>query len=164
MNIDRMLERCQRLEERAAALYHRFVVSGGTTRGVRALWTALAREEDGHARSLAAVRSNLSVTAAETRIDGWDETLAEIERCLAVQDLSPGASVDQQLSIALDLEMTELEALRQTLLSATGQPEGEADPTDHAVRLADAAETFSTDSRVRLQTALLRARERLTRA
>jgi hypothetical protein len=109
------------------------------------------------------VRSKLSDAAARTRIDGWEEALEEVERCLAVEDPGPGASVEQQLSMALDLEMTELEALRRALLAATNQPEG-ADPTEHAVRLAGAAVTFSSDPHVGLQAALLRARARMTQS
>ena len=50
MRLDDMLDRCQRLEERAAALYRSYAASTRAEPSACALWTELAREEEEHAR------------------------------------------------------------------------------------------------------------------
>ena len=162
MELDEMLDRCRRLEERAGAVYRSYAAATRADPALCALWTALAREEEEHARAIALARARLDPPAGwRTWLEGWAEALAEVEqRLLAAEQLGPGATTNHQLSAALDLEMTELEALRHVLLAASDQPEIDA-PSAHAARLAEAAVTLSNDPQVRLQAALLSARSRL---
>jgi chromosome segregation ATPase len=162
MRLDDMLDRCRRLEERAAALYRSYAASARAELPLHALWTALAREEEEHAHSIAVARSRLEATEGwRTRVEGWREALEEVEKRLAAaESLGGEATTARHLSAALDLEMTELEALRHVLLAASGQPEDDA-PAAHAVRLAEAATRLSDDPHIRLQAALLRARARV---
>lgn len=162
MRLDAMLKRCERLEERAATLYRAYAAASRAESALCALWTALAREEEDHARSIARARAHAGPTAArQTWIDGWEESLAEVEDRLHVaEQLEPGAPPAHQLSAALDLEMTELEALRHVILAACEQPELDP-PVGHAVHLAHAAERLCDDPEVRLQAAMLRARASL---
>lgn len=162
MQIEAMLDRCERLEQRAAALYRGFASSTREEPRLCALWTDLAREEEEHARSIAAARARLRMKG-EWRmwLDGWEEALAGVEERLgAAERLGPGATDVQQLTAALDLEMTELEAFRRVLLAAARTPDPGA-PERHAELLADAAERLTDDPQVRLQAALLRARVRV---
>jgi hypothetical protein len=163
MQLDAMLERCRRLEERSAALYRAYAAASRSDPALCALWTELARDEEAHARSIALARARTDATMMwRTAIDGWEESLVDVEDRLAAAELvGAEAPVHRQLTAALDLEMSELEAMRQVLIAVCCQP-SEA-PDDHAVRLAEAAERFSDDPHVRLQTALLRARTRLKR-
>lgn len=155
-----MLARCRRLEERAAAVYRSFAATDRSAPPLCALWTALAREEDEHARSLITARAAHEGATGETQLEGWEDAIEEVQRCLtAAEDLGPGAPTDRQLAAALDLEMTELEALRYALLAAADRPE-HTEPSTHALRLADAALKFSNDPHVGLQAALLRAQTR----
>jgi len=161
MELDRMLARCRRLEERAAAVYRSFAATARSTPPLCALWTALAREEEEHARSLTMARTARKGATGETQLEGWEEAIEEVQRCLAAaEDLGPGAPTDRQLAAALELEMTELEVLRHALLAAADRPEF-TEPSAHALRLADAAASFSNDPQVGLEAALLRARTRL---
>ena len=80
--------------------------------------------------------------------------LSEAER------LSRGAGVDQQLAAALELEMTEIEPLRQMLVAVSRRRPPRPIAESHALRLADAAERFSAHPHVRQLAALLRARVR----
>ena len=82
------------------------------------------------------------------------------ERLAAAERLGSGATSSEQLSAALDLEMSELDALRRVLLAVTGRPD-RSDPSRHAEHLAEMAEPLTEDPHVRLQAALLRARARL---
>jgi rubrerythrin len=161
--LDRMLERCRALEERAGAVYRGFAAAARSQPELCALWTALAREEDEHARTLA--RALLRLPATErwrTRLDGWEEALADVEeRLAAAAGLGSGASPDLHLAAALDLELSELEVLRQELLAVTNHTASLPRTEDHAERLAHAATHLSTDPHVGLQAALLLARSRL---
>ena len=165
MKLDAILERCRRLEERASALYRSYAAASRNDPALCALWTALAREEEAHAHSIAAARAGLEPTAAwRTWLEGWEEALAEVEHRLAdAEGVVPDASRDRKLSAALELEMSELEALRHVVMVACRAPDT-APPDEHALRLADVAERVSDDSQVRLQAALLRARTRLTKS
>jgi hypothetical protein len=159
MRLDAILKRCERLEARRHALPRN---AQPAPTQLCALWTALAREEEDHGRSIARARAHAGPTAArQTWIDGWEESLAEVEERLHVaEELEPGAPPARQLSAALDLEMTELEALRHVILAACEQPELDP-PAGHAVHLAHAAERLSDDPEVRLRAAMLRARASL---
>jgi hypothetical protein len=164
MQLDTMLERGKRLEERAAMLYRSYAAASRNQPSLCALWTSLAREEEDHARSIVTARDRLEATAGwRTWLDGWDAALTEVdERLTAAEQLGPEATVTRQLSTALELEMSELDGFRRVLLAACRQPESDP-PADHALRLADAAEELSDDPQVRLQAALLKARTRLNR-
>ena len=161
MQLDDMLERCEHLEKRAAALYRSYAAASRAEPERCALWTALAREEEDHARSIARVRAAIEPTIGwRTWLEGWEEALVDVADCLtAAERLGAEAPGDRQLSAALELEMTELEAMRRVITAPYGQPQAEA-LDDHAVRLAEAAMQLSEDPQVRLQAALIRARTR----
>jgi rubrerythrin len=162
MKLEVILDTCRRLEERASSLYRSYAAASRHDPAMCALWTGLAREEEAHARSIALAGAHLEPTASwRTSVDGWEEALADVERQLAdAETLGADAPTDRKLSAALELEMTELEALRHVVLAACDQPDV-GSPDEHALRLADVAERLSDDSQVRLQAALLRARARL---
>ena len=84
MTLDDLLERCQRLEERAAALYRGYAAATRAQPRLCALWTALAREEEEHAHSLALAHRRREATAGwQTRLDGWAEAIDEVDERLA---------------------------------------------------------------------------------
>jgi rubrerythrin len=161
MQLESMIARCRRLEERAAGLYRGFAVGAREDPELCALWTALAREETQHARSLDAAQRRLRPgEAMRTQIDGWDEALTEVEHRLAeAERVEPGAPRHRQLAAALDLETSELDAVRLTLLGIAGEQDAAVHlQADHALRLAEAATRLTADPHVRLQAALVRAR------
>src|SRR3990172_8881697 len=87
MQLGHMLNRCQQLEERAAALYRSYAASARAEPALCALWTALAREEEQHAHSIALGRSNLEAAEGwRTRLDGWEEALDEVAHQLAAAE------------------------------------------------------------------------------
>lgn len=162
MQLDTMLERCKRLEERAAAVYRSYAAASRAEPSLCALWTSLARDEEEHAHAIVLARARLEPTAGwRTWLEGWDDAVAEVEeRLAAAEQLGPEATTARQLSAALDLEMSELEALRRVVVAACDAPNADP-PDDHAARLADVAKRFSDDAQVRLQAALLAARSHL---
>jgi hypothetical protein len=121
----------------------------------------MARDEDQHSRILDEARARLpTVDAWLTHVAvKWPEVAREVGAQLSKAELlTGGAGMDEQLTAALELEMTELEPLRQMLMSVSRhrppRPVGEA----HALRLVEGAERFSTDSQVRQLAAVLRSR------
>ena len=159
-----LLERCRAFEERAAAAYHRFAAGAGATPESRALWTRLAGEEEAHARAITLALRDLEPTSGwRTTVDGWNETIEDIDRRLAQAEALPAdASLDQRLAAALDIEASELEALRRVVVAASTR----SLPTDlsdeHASRLATEATALSNDPDVGLRAAVVRARALLT--
>jgi rubrerythrin len=158
MELELLLDRCHGLELRAAAAYRSFAAAARGQPELCTLWTQLAREEELHAKSIARARGLLGLKGkSRVSVDGFDEALAEVDtRLTGAERLGAGATTAEQLSAALDIEMTELEAARLTLLNASHVAPGEQE--DHAERLARLAETLSDDPHLRLQVALLRAR------
>ena len=156
-----MLDRCCGFETRSAALYRSFAASTRDQPDLRALWTAMAQEEDDHARILNDTRRHLPTMEAWTTqlSTRWDKVAHEIEKKLyEAERLAGDVSADEQLIAALELEMTEIEPLRQMLIAVSHRRPPRPIAEDHALLLADAAERFSAQPEVRRQAALLRAR------
>jgi hypothetical protein len=156
-----MLDRCCELEARSAALYRRFAACARDRPDLCALWTTMAREEDDHARTLSATRGRLPVLEAWVTdlSPRWDEVVRRTEAKLSEGErLADCADIDQQLATALELEMTELEPLRQMLIATGRRRPPRPLVYDHMSRLADAAERHSRQPFVRRQAELLRAR------
>lgn len=158
-----MVDRCCGFEVRSAALYRNFAAGTRDQPDLCALWTAMACEEDDHARIINDARRHLpTIEAWTTELSArWDKVMREVEENLSkAERLAGGAGADQQLLAALALEMTEIEPLRQMLVAVSQRRPPRPTAENHALRLADAAERFSTQPEVRQQAALLRARAR----
>jgi hypothetical protein len=158
MELETLLQRCRVLEERAAALYRGWAAGAREDPGLCSLWTALAREEEEHARSLrVALRSPAPVDRGCLDVAGWEDAIAAVEeRLIAAERLGEGSTVDQTLASALELEMTELETMRRALVGLAGRPHRNGSE-DHAAELARKATRISRDPHVGLLAALLLA-------
>jgi rubrerythrin len=163
MQLAAILDRCVAVERRAGGLYRRFAAASGAHHDLRAVWLRLAGEEDEHAAALAIARATLDpAVGARSRIEGWEDALARAEQVLAEGDRTTSPSVDDQLALALDLERTEIDVLRELLLELSDQAvETGAATSRHALELADVAARHSSDARVRLREAMIRAHQRL---
>ena len=161
MNVDDILDRCCDLETRSGALYRSFAAASRDQADLFALWTSMAREEDDHARILNDTRRRLPTIDAWTmQVSArWDKVVHEVERKLSeAERLAGDAGADQQLKAALELEMTEIEPLRQMLVAVAKRRPLRPIAEYHALRLADAAERLSAEPGVRQLTARLRDR------
>ena len=166
MRLVDLLDHSRALEERVAALYRRFAAAQLDDRELAELWTALAADEDEHARSIREARCRLTSHESElTAVEGCEAALADIaERLRHAELLASDAMADRQLAAALDLELSELESLRRLGLDASHQPGVPPPDSSHLHRLANTAMQRSSDGHVRLAAALLLARERLAAA
>src|SRR5262249_4268598 len=142
MQLDEMLDRCRGLEERVAAVYRAYAAAAREDPASTELCTTLAREEEQHVESIVRARSRLRPTVGwPTWRGGWEEPVEEVEPRLRIAEkLGPEATTAARLSAALELEITELEELREALLATSAAPDG---TSDHATRLAEAATALS---------------------
>jgi hypothetical protein len=158
------LDRSEALEVRAAALYRAFAAARRDDPELAALWTALAADEDAHARSVREARSRLdSLDGALTAVGGCEAALIDIaQRLRRAEELGPDITTDRQLAVALELELSELEPLRRVGLEASHSFPVPQTEEVHVRRLAHTALRRSHDDHVRLAAALLLVRWRLT--
>ena len=163
MHLDALLTRCRGLESRAAALYRAFAARTRINPEVCAIWTALARDEEAHERTLARASGWLESTDGwRTDLVGWEEALEEIEERLAEAERPElGADVDQQLLAALALERTEIDTLFHRLLLVTDTAAEGIAPDAHVKGILTLCDR-STNPAVGFAAALLRAHARLT--
>ena len=159
MRLIDLLDRCLTLEKRAAAVYTTFGAAPG---GEPQLWADLVADEEAHARSIREARRRLTQVDRAIVVDGCEAALADVERRLAeAESLPPAAGQDRPLIAALNIELSEIEALRQLGIRAVGHLGVPDQDHAHLRRLADAARRRSDSDHVRLAVALLLARERL---
>ena len=157
MELEHLIGRCEGLEERAAALYRGWAARARENPQLCSLWTALAREEEEHARSLRVARRS-PAPASRGRVDvtGWEDAIAAVEeRLITAEGLGEGASADHMLAAALELEMTELETMRRALVALAGRPARRGE--DHAIGFAQEVTRMSNDPHVGLLADLLLA-------
>jgi rubrerythrin len=161
MELETLLGRCRALEQRAATLYRGWAAGIRDDPRLCSLWTALAREEEEHAHSLAvALRSPAPTSRGRIDMAGWQDAIAVVEeRLIAAERLGEGCTTDQMLAAALELEMTELETMRRALVSLAGRPA--RNDADHAAGLAQQAVRLSQDPHVGLLASLLLAETRV---
>jgi rubrerythrin len=160
MDLANLIARCRAYEQRAAELYRAYAARTRSEPEACKLWTALARDEEEHARTLERAGRMLEPTDGwRVSLDGWDEALAEIdERMALAEDSRIGADFDRQLAAALGLERSEIDHLYHRLMRLSSVPIG--DREDHLERLLSVAER-RTDPAVQMQVGMLRARMRL---
>jgi rubrerythrin len=163
MDLDHLLARCRRFEERAAAVYRAYAAHSRADPETCALWTGLARDEERHALAIARARTWLErADGWRTNLDGWEEALADIEdRVEAAERVEAAGDLDSQLVASLALERSELDSLYHRLLDVTHHDESATG--DHVAPLLAAADRRAANPGVALGAALLRARERLAR-
>jgi hypothetical protein len=129
------------------------------------MWTALARDEETHARAIAHAAEWLDTSERwHTNLDGWEDDLDEIEARLSYAERPDiGADVDRQLVAALALERTELDTLfhrLMRLMPARDQPHAD----EHTAPLRAIAERRKSNPAVAMELALLQARQLLQHA
>jgi len=166
MHLDRLMMRSRAFEARAAAVYRTFAARTRHDPEVCALWTAMARDEEGHARALARAGGWLDPARGwHTDLDGWEDDLDDIETRLAYAERPEiGADLDRQLCAALALERTELDTLYHRVLTLVPPIERSHGNEDHTGPLLALARRRSTHPTVAMEAALLQARNRLRHA
>jgi len=123
MDILPLLDRCIAMERTAGEIY---TTLAGRTVGdseLQQFWTAMADDERRHASKLETWRQLTAAQRPEERAvaEGFDEGVAEIEGLVARarEEVEHVTCADDGFAIALELEMSELDAIYTTLLRSS---------------------------------------------
>jgi len=164
--LSEILDAHAKLETQVGEIYITFAATFGHNPELRALWGAMALEEGGHAALVRAVNKGLLSGVLQAKsfllpseiLDSLTTRLAEYHR-----QAQAGASLDQALRITWELECSELEFMRELLVSASNLAElgfpttMEESPDKHVGRLREAILRYSTDEGLRREVKFLSA-------
>ncbi|HKA52778.1 MAG TPA: hypothetical protein VKJ47_03880 [Candidatus Binatia bacterium] len=153
------------VEAQVGEIYVNFAATFGSNPELRALWSAMALEEGGHAALLRAVNKGLLSGVFKAKsfllplevLDSLTTRVAEYHR-----QAQEGLSLDQALRITWELECSELDFMRELLVSASnlaelGFPTNLESKDKHLGRLREVIQQCSTDEGLRREVKFLSA-------
>ncbi len=160
-----ILDTQARVEAQVGEIYVHFAATFGQDLDLRALWSAMALEEGGHAALLRAVNKGLLSGVFQAKsfllplevIDSLVTRVAEYHR-----QAQEGTSLDQALQITWELECSELDFMRELLVSASnltelGFPTNLESKDKHVGRLREVIQQYTTDEGLRREVKFLSA-------
>jgi rubrerythrin len=123
MDILPLLDRCIAIERAVAEIYDAFAARTVSDSELRELWSALAQDERQHAGKLASWRELVVGEDAghRTAAEGFEDAVREAEALLiAARERIPEVRTpDDAFAIALELEMSEIDAIYTALLQSS---------------------------------------------
>jgi len=160
-----ILDAHARVEAQVGEIYVNFAATFGQDPELRALWSAMALEAGGHAALLRAVNKGLLSGVFRAKsfllplevVDSVATRVAEYHR-----QAQSGASLDEALRITWELECSELDFLRELLVSASnlaelGFPTNVESKDRHVSRLREMIQQRATDEGLRREVKFLSA-------
>src|SRR5215831_15654814 len=163
--LSEILDTHAKLETQVGEIYITFAATFGHNPELRALWSAMALEEGGHAALLRAVNKGLLSGVSQAKkillplevIDSLTTRVAEYHR-----QAQEGVSLNQALQITWELECSELDFMRELLVSASnlaelGFPTNLESKDKHVGRLREVIQQCSTDEGLRREVKFLSA-------
>lgn len=161
--LNEILDAHAKIEAQVGEIYVTFAATFGHNPELRALWRAMALEEGGHAALLRAV--NKGLLAGLFRAKSFLLPLEVLESLTARvaeyrQKAEEGGSLDQALQITWELECSELDFLRELLVSASnlaelGFPTNLESKDKHVARLREVIQRYTTDESLRREVKFL---------
>jgi hypothetical protein len=164
-SLTELLDTHAKLETQVGEIYVHFVAAFGQNPDLRALWSAMALEEGGHAALIRAVNKGLlsGVFQAKSFLLPV-EVLSALEDRVAeyYQQTHEGVSLDQALRITWELECSELDFIRELLVSSSnlaelGFPANMESKDKHVGRLREMIQQYTTDESLRREVKFLSA-------
>ena len=156
-SLPEILKAHARMETQCGEIYVQFAVSFGQNPELRQMWTAMALEEGGHAAMVRAVNRGLLSGVLKAKslllpleyLDSFAAQLKEYQK-----QAEEGVSLDQALRITWELECSELEFMRELLVSSSnlaelGFPTYDEGKDEHVGRLRRHIEKFASDEGLR---------------
>jgi hypothetical protein len=154
-----------KIEMRVGEIYVHFAATFGQNPELRALWSAMALEEGGHAALLRAVNKGLLSGVFQAKsfllplevMDSLATRVGEYHR-----QAQEGPSLDQALQITWELECSELDFMRELLVSSSnlaelGFPTNLESKDTHVGRLREVIQQYTTDEGLRREVKFLSA-------
>jgi rubrerythrin len=152
-----------RMETQCGEIYVQFAASFGQNPELRQMWTAMALEEGGHAAMVRAVNRGLVSGVLKAKslllpleyLDSLTTQLREYQK-----QAEEGVPLDQALRITWELECSELEFMRELLVSSSnlaelGFPTYDEGKDEHVGRLRRHIEKFASDEDLRREVSFI---------
>jgi len=156
-SLTKILDTHARMETQCGEIYVQFAAAFGKDPELRRMWTAMALEEGGHAALVRAVNKGLvsGVLSARPPVlpfyyaDSLGAQLKEYQR-----QAEEGLPLDQALRITWELECSELDFMREMLVSASnlasfGFPTSDDGRDKHVGRLRRLIQKHASDEALR---------------
>jgi rubrerythrin len=156
-SLTRILDAHARMETQCGEIYVQFAAAFGEHPELRRMWTAMALEEGGHAALVRAVGKGLVSGMLSAKppvlpfeyVDSLGAQLKEYQR-----RAEEGVPLDQALQITWELECSELDFMREMLVSASnlaslGFPTSDEGRDKHVGRLRHLIQKYATDEALR---------------
>ena len=158
-----LLEAHAKIEAQVGEIYVCFAATFGQNTELRKLWSGMALEEGGHAALLRAVHKGLLAGVFQVRSFLLPVELTEpLAQRVAeyLQVAQAGASLEQALQITWELECSELDFLRELLVSSSnlanlGFPTNLEGKDKHVGHLREIILQYSGDERLRREVKFL---------
>ena len=160
-----ILDTHAKIETQVGEIYVHFAATFGQDPELRALWSAMALEEGGHAALIRAVNKGLLSGVFQAKsfllpleiMDSLATRVAEYHR-----QAREGVTLDQALQITWELECSELDFMRELLVSASnlaelGFPTNLEGKDKHVGRLREVIQQYTTDEGLRREVKFLSA-------
>lgn len=160
-----ILETHAKVETQVGEMYVNFAAAFGQQSDLRAMWSAMALEEGGHAALIRAVNKGLLSGVFQAKsfllpieiIDSLAKQVADYHR-----QAHEGVSLDQALRITWELECSELDFMRELLVASSnlaelGFPTNVESKDKHLSRLRELIQQYSTDEGLRREVKFLSA-------
>lgn len=153
------------LEAQVGEIYVAFAATFGHNPELRALWSAMALEEGGHAALLRAVNKGVLSGVFQVKSILLPSDIAEALSARVAEyyrQAQEGASLDQALQITWELECSELDFMRELLVSSSnlgdlGFPTNLEGKEKHVGRLREVIQKYTTDEGLRREVKFLSA-------
>jgi len=164
-----ILDTHAKIETQVGEIYVNFAATFGQNPDLRALWSAMALEEGGHAALVRAVNKGLLSGVFQAKafllplevMTSLATRVAEYHR-----QAQEGVSLDQALQITWELECSELDFIRELLVSSSnlaelGFPTNLESKDKHVGRLREVIQQYTTDEGLRREVRFLSAERSL---
>ena len=164
-SLTEILDTHAKLEAQVGEIYMDFVAAFGQNPDLRSLWSAMALEEGGHAALIRAVNKGLlsGVFQAKLFLLPVDVLNAlQVRIAEYYQQVSGGVSLDEALRITWELECSELDFIRELLVSSSnlaelGFPANMESKDKHVGRLREMIQQYTTNEALRREVKFLSA-------
>jgi hypothetical protein len=160
-----VLDTQAKLEAQVGEIYVTFAATFGHNPELRALWSAMALEEGGHAALLRAVNKGLLAGMFQAKsfllpLEVLDSLATRVAQYHG--EAQGGTSLDQALRITWELECSELDFMRELLVASSnlaelGFPTNLESKDKHLGRLREAIQQYATDEGLRREVKFLSA-------
>jgi len=164
-SLTEILDTHAKLETQVGEIYVNFAAAFGQRAELRAMWSAMALEEGGHAALIRAVNKGLLSGVFQAKsfllpvdiISSLVTQVADYYR-QAQEDIS----LDQALRITWELECSELDFMRELLVASSnlaelGFPTNAESKDKHLGRLRELIQQYATDAELRREVKFLSA-------